>query len=61
MLWSRWPRPVLRLTRDRIIVVPTRAAASLLLRTIEDAVLDASTRALVLPDLVTPRARHSTG
>jgi len=41
--------------RDRIIVVPTRAAASLLLRTIEDAVLDASTRALVLPDLVTPR------
>jgi hypothetical protein len=41
--------------RDRIVVVPTRAAASLLLRTIEDAVLDSSTRALVLPDLVTPR------
>jgi ATP-dependent helicase/nuclease subunit B len=41
--------------RDRIIVVPTRAAASLLLRTIEDAVLGSSTRALVLPDLVTPR------
>ena len=41
--------------RDRIIVVPTRAAASLLLRTIEGAVLGSSTRALVLPDLVTTR------
>jgi RecB family exonuclease len=41
--------------RDRIIVVPTRAAASLLLRTIEDVALGSSTRALVLPDLVTPR------
>ena len=41
--------------RDRIIVVPTRAAASLLLRTIEDAVLGSATRALVVPDLVTAR------
>jgi len=41
--------------RDRIIVVPTRAAASLLLRTIEGAVLGSSTRAFVLPDLVTTR------
>ena len=41
--------------RDRIIVVQTRAAASLLLRTIEGAVLGSSTRALVLPDLVTTR------
>jgi RecB family exonuclease len=41
--------------RDRIIVLPTRAAASLLLRTIEGAVLGSSTRALVLPDLVTTR------
>jgi RecB family exonuclease len=41
--------------RDRIVIVPTRAAASLLLRTIEDAVLDTSVPALVLPDLVIPR------
>ena len=41
--------------RDRIIVVPTRAAASLLLRTIEDARLSSSVGALALPDLVTPR------
>ena len=41
--------------RDRLVVVPTRAAASLLLRTIEDAVLDSSNRALVTPDLATPR------
>jgi RecB family exonuclease len=36
-------------------VVPTHAAASLLVRTIEDSMLGASTRALVLPDMVTPR------
>jgi len=41
--------------RDRMIVVPTRAAASLLVRSIEDAILGASTQALALPDLVTPR------
>ena len=41
--------------RDRILVMPTRAAASLMLRTIEDAVLGTSTGALALPDLVTPR------
>jgi RecB family exonuclease len=41
--------------RDRIVVVPTHAAASLLVRTIEDVVLSASAPALVLPDLVTPR------
>lgn len=40
--------------RDRIVVVPTRAAAALLTRTIEDRVL--GTRgAVVLPELVTPR------
>ena len=41
--------------RDRIVVVPTHAAASLLVRTIEDVVLNESAPALVLPDLVTPR------
>jgi RecB family exonuclease len=41
--------------RDRIVVVPTNAAASLLVRTIEDAVLSVSSPALVLPDMVTPR------
>jgi RecB family exonuclease len=41
--------------RDRIVVVPTRAAASLLIRTIEDSSLDSTTQALILPDLVTPR------
>jgi RecB family exonuclease len=41
--------------RDRMVVVPTRAAASLLVRSIEDALLSASTQALALPDLVTPR------
>jgi len=41
--------------RDRIVVVPTHAAASLLVRTIEDSVLNSSTPAVVLPDLVTPR------
>ncbi len=35
--------------------MPTRAAASLLTRTIEDSTLDATTQAVVLPDLVTPR------
>ena len=38
-----------------MVVVPTRAAASLLVRSIEDAMLSASTQALALPDLVTPR------
>ena len=38
-----------------MVVVPTRAAASLLDRSIEDAMLSASTQALALPDLVTPR------
>lgn len=41
--------------RDRIVVVPTRAAASLLIRTIEDRVLATTMQAVVLPDLVTPR------
>ena len=41
--------------RDRMVVVPTRAAASLLVRSIEDAMLSASTQALALPDLLTPR------
>ena len=41
--------------RDRMIVVPTRGAAALLVRSIEDAVLSAATQALALPDLVTPR------
>jgi RecB family exonuclease len=41
--------------RDRIVVVPTRAAASLLTRTIEDSSLDSTTKAVILPDLVTPR------
>jgi RecB family exonuclease len=41
--------------RDRIVVVPTRAAASLLIRTIEDSTLGPATRAVILPDLVTPR------
>jgi RecB family exonuclease len=41
--------------RDRIVVVPTHAAAALLIRTIEDAALSATTKALVLPDLVTSR------
>jgi RecB family exonuclease len=41
--------------RDRIVVVPTRAAASLLIRTIEDSSLDSTTKAVILPDLVTPR------
>jgi RecB family exonuclease len=39
--------------RDRMIVVPTRAAASYLLRAIEDRYLDAA-GAVVLPDMVTP-------
>ena len=38
-----------------MVVVPTRAAASLLVRSIEDAVLKAPAQALVLPDLATPR------
>ena len=41
--------------RDRIVVVPTRAAASLVIRTLEDSALDEATRAVVLPDFVTPR------
>ena len=41
--------------RDRIVVVPTHAAASLLVRTIEETVLSASTPALALPDIVPPR------
>jgi RecB family exonuclease len=40
--------------RDRMVVVPTRAAASLLVRSIEDDVLGTS-QALALPDLATPR------
>jgi ATP-dependent helicase/nuclease subunit B len=38
-----------------MVIVPTRAAASLLVRSIEDAAFASSTHALVLPDLVTPR------
>jgi RecB family exonuclease/inactivated superfamily I helicase len=41
--------------RDRLVVVPTRAASIHLLRTIEDRLL-AQTNALLLPDLVTPSA-----
>jgi RecB family exonuclease len=41
--------------RDRIVVVPTRAAATLLIRTLEDSTLGAASQAVVLPDLVTPR------
>jgi RecB family exonuclease len=41
--------------RDRIVVVPTHAAASLLVRTIEDAVLNESAPAIVFPDMVTAR------
>jgi RecB family exonuclease len=41
--------------RDRIIVVPTRAAATLLIRTLEDSTLGSARPAVVLPDLVTPR------
>jgi RecB family exonuclease len=40
--------------RDRIVVVPTQAAASLLIRTIEDSALGPG-RAVILPDLLTPR------
>ena len=39
--------------RDRLVVVPTRAAAAYLLRSIEDRRL-AADEALVLPDIVTP-------
>ncbi len=39
--------------RHRLVVVPTRAAASHLLRTLEDRML-AARRALLLPDLITP-------
>ena len=38
-----------------MVVVPTRASAAHLVRTIEDQMLDSTRRALVLPDLVTPR------
>jgi RecB family exonuclease len=41
--------------RDRIVVVPTRAAASLLIRTIEDSALGPAARAVILPDLLTAR------
>jgi RecB family exonuclease len=41
--------------RDRIVVVPTRAAATLLLRTLEDSTLGSAVQAVILPDLVTPR------
>jgi RecB family exonuclease len=41
--------------RDRLVVVPTRASASLLVRTIEDSLLNPSTQALILPDLITTR------
>jgi RecB family exonuclease len=41
--------------RDRLVVVPTRASASLLVRTIEDALLRPSTQALILPHLITTR------
>lgn len=40
--------------RDRLVVVPTRAAAAHLLRTVEDSLEDDG-RACLLPDLVTPR------
>ena len=39
--------------RDRLIVTPTRAAASYLLRAIEDRVLS-DTAALIIPEMVTP-------
>ena len=41
--------------RDRIVVVPTHAAAAHLVRSIEDAVLHPGRSAVVLPDLVTSR------
>jgi RecB family exonuclease len=41
--------------RDRLVVVPTRAAASLLLRTIEDSTVANATRAVLLPDFATSR------
>ena len=41
--------------RDRMVVVPTHAAAAHLLRGLEDEGLSVPGRALVLPDLVTPR------
>ena len=40
--------------RDRLVVVPTRASAAQLIRSIEDHVLP-SRRAVVLPDLATSR------
>ena len=39
--------------RDRLVVVPTRAAAAQLVRTIESTVLDGGREALVLPDFAT--------
>ena len=39
--------------RDRLVIVPTRAAAAHLVRTIEDACLGAGHGAVVLPDLIT--------
>jgi RecB family exonuclease len=39
--------------RDRLVVVPTRAAATQLIRSLEDAVF-ATRSAVILPDLVTP-------
>jgi RecB family exonuclease len=41
--------------RERIVVVPTHAAAAHLVRSIEDTVLHPGRRAVVLPDLVTSR------
>jgi hypothetical protein len=39
--------------RDRLVVVPTRAAAAQLVRTIEATVLDGGREAVVLPDFAT--------
>jgi RecB family exonuclease len=41
--------------RERMVVVPTHAAAAHLVRSIEDEALGPGVRARVLPDLVTPR------
>jgi RecB family exonuclease len=42
-------------TRDRLLIVPTRAAAELLRRSIENHVFQDGKTAVVLPDLITPR------
>lgn len=41
--------------RDRLVVVPTHAAAEHVVRTIEDSILRAGQAAVVLPDFVTPQ------